>query len=80
MSLQLDNSMALRSTDEVESLTAARAGAMAGTEPTDALRVWFPSSNFPCSADILAHIGRQCIVDAIRQAQTQEERASHVNE
>lgn len=25
--------------DEVESLTAARAGAMAGTEPTDALRV-----------------------------------------
>ena len=26
-------------TDEVESLTAARAGAMAGTEPTDALRV-----------------------------------------
>ena len=28
-------------TDEVESLTAARAGAMAGTEPTDALRVNF---------------------------------------
>jgi pachytene checkpoint protein 2 len=27
--------------DEVESLTAARAGAMAGTEPTDALRVKF---------------------------------------
>lgn len=26
-------------TDEIESLTAARAGAMAGTEPTDALRV-----------------------------------------
>lgn len=26
-------------TDEVESLTAARAGAMAGTEPSDALRV-----------------------------------------
>ena len=26
--------------DEVESLTAARAGAMAGTEPSDALRVW----------------------------------------
>lgn len=26
-------------TDEVESLTAARAGAMSGTEPTDALRV-----------------------------------------
>ena len=25
--------------DEVESLTAARAGAMAGTEPSDALRV-----------------------------------------
>ena len=26
-------------TDEVESLTAARAGAMAGTEPSDGLRV-----------------------------------------
>lgn len=26
-------------TDEVESLTAARAGAMSGTEPSDALRV-----------------------------------------
>jgi hypothetical protein len=31
--------MMLALTDEVESLTAARAGAMAGTEPTDALRV-----------------------------------------
>lgn len=29
----------IRPTDEVESLTAARAGAMAGTEPSDALRV-----------------------------------------
>lgn len=33
--------------DEVESLTAARAGAMSGTEPSDALRVsgswtWLP--------------------------------------
>ena len=28
--------------DEVESLTAARAGAMAGTEPSDGLRVrWY---------------------------------------
>jgi len=33
-------------TDEVESLTAARAGAMAGTEPTDALRVH--CHNFNC--------------------------------
>jgi SpoVK/Ycf46/Vps4 family AAA+-type ATPase len=32
--------------DEVESLTAARAGAMAGTEPSDALRVCLPIS-FP---------------------------------
>ena len=29
----------LVSVDEVESLTAARAGAMSGTEPSDALRV-----------------------------------------
>lgn len=29
----------ITATDEVESLTAARAGAMAGTEPSDALRV-----------------------------------------
>jgi hypothetical protein len=29
--------------DEVESLTAARAGAMAGTEPSDGLRVCIPS-------------------------------------
>jgi hypothetical protein len=28
-----------RDADEVESLTAARAGAMAGTEPSDGLRV-----------------------------------------
>ena len=29
----------IQNVDEVESLTAARAGAMAGTEPSDALRV-----------------------------------------
>jgi hypothetical protein len=32
--------------DEVESLTAARAGAMSGTEPSDALRVSFASDLF----------------------------------
>ncbi len=31
----------IRIIDEVESLTAARAGAMSGTEPTDALRVHY---------------------------------------
>jgi hypothetical protein len=31
--------MSDRDADEVESLTAARAGAMAGTEPSDGLRV-----------------------------------------
>ena len=35
--------------DEVESLTAARAGAVSGTEPSDALRAsnFFVASQFP---------------------------------
>lgn len=35
--------------DEVESLTAARAGAMAGTEPSDGLRVRLKVSHDVCS-------------------------------
>ena len=47
-------------TDEVESLTAARAGAMAGTEPTDALRV--NCHHFISRHPILEHrsVGREC--------------------
>ena len=58
-------------TDEVESLTAARAGAMAGTEPSDGLRVCcrtlrpflFVQTNIQ---------GRKCSLNAIGQAQTTE--------
>lgn len=34
-------------TDEVESLTAARAGAMSGNEPSDAVRVSLQSEHVP---------------------------------
>ena len=40
MSLVTSPDVELLHLDEVESLTSARAGAMAGTEPSDALRVW----------------------------------------
>ena len=49
--------LTLHISDEVESLTAARAGAMAGTEPSDALRVGF-SSFTRNSILIYMHIGR----------------------
>jgi len=45
-------------TDEVESLTAARAGAMAGTEPSDGLRVSIYLDISPCLP--LTKIGRKC--------------------
>jgi hypothetical protein len=47
------------SVDEVESLTAARAGAMAGTEPSDGLRV----SLFHLYLNLFVEfirLGRQC--------------------
>jgi len=59
-------------TDEVESLTAARAGAMAGTEPTDALRVHCHNFN-----DIMPKYkptGRERPTYTTRQASTQEKR------
>jgi SpoVK/Ycf46/Vps4 family AAA+-type ATPase len=49
-------------TDEVESLTAARAGAMAGTEPTDALRV---NSYYFLSVDIPILSIRPQVVNAL---------------
>ncbi len=52
--------MMLILTDEIESLTAARAGAMAGTEPTDALRVNCP--RFISRRPVLKYrsTGREC--------------------
>lgn len=41
----------MEGTDEVESLTAARAGAMSGKEPSDALRVRFPSPDSICGTN-----------------------------
>lgn len=59
--------------DEVESLTSARAGAMSGKEPSDALRV---SATFYLAFDglrlsegrlpTLSKLGRQCSVDTAR--------------
>lgn len=62
--------MALTLTDEVESLTAARAGAMAGTEPTDALRV--NCHHFHNRYSILEHrsIGCERATYPTRQAPT----------
>jgi hypothetical protein len=56
--------------DEVESLTAARAGAMAGTEPTDSLRV--NPHHFSSRHPIVEHrsIGRECPTYSTRQAST----------
>ncbi len=62
--------MMLALTDEVESLTAARAGAMAGTEPTDALRVNY--HHFISRCPVLEHMstGRECLTYPTRQAST----------
>jgi len=57
--------------DEVESLTAARAGAMAGTEPSDGLRVCHRTLQpFFFSPTILQ--GRKCPLNTIGQAQAAE--------
>lgn len=63
--------------DEVESLTAARAGAMAGTEPSDALRVSPMIINF---SRINPELGCQRTPDATRQTETQEERPCYVHQ
>lgn len=76
--------------DEVESLTSARAGAMNGREPTDAIRVRATSLCHPAQVHrwrpLLMMIGRagmrtgrQCAADAARQAQEQTERARNDN-
>jgi SpoVK/Ycf46/Vps4 family AAA+-type ATPase len=67
--------------DEVESLTAARAGAMSGTEPSDALRVSYKPGMAKDSKiqTLVMFIGRQCPSDATRQAQASEKRAGHVH-
>lgn len=65
--------------DEVESLTAARAGAMAGTEPSDALRVSPIVITFNFSK-INPDLGRQRTPNATRQTQTQEERPRYVHQ
>ena len=44
-----------RDTDEVESLTAARAGAMAGTEPSDGLRV-SPTKENEFRTDVITQV------------------------
>lgn len=49
--------------DEVESLTAARAGAVAGREPSDALRV---CAYLPCVIDTYSLQGRQCFAHTTR--------------
>lgn len=53
--------------DEVESLTAARAGAMSGKEPSDAVRV----GHLARQADtrLIAYIGRQRLTHAAGQAE-----------
>lgn len=65
--------------DEVESLTAARAGAMAGTEPSDALRVRCSTTVCGCIL-ILGCTGSERAVDTTRQAEAQEELFGHGNE
>ncbi len=63
--------------DEVESLTAARAGAMAGTEPSDALRV-SPPVILPAISPLNPELGCKCPPDPARQTKTQEERPRYV--
>ena len=77
--------------DEVESLTAARAGAMSGTEPSDALRVSlayrFVRPEYPTLNPTLGlyacpsrnHAGGQRALDSIGQAETPEKRVGHVH-
>lgn len=64
----------LHSLDEVESLTAARAAAMAGTEPSDGLRVCLTSPTAPPTA-LTGVTGCKCAPDSTRQAQAQKERS-----
>ncbi len=66
--------------DEVESLTAARAGAMAGTEPSDALRVGLMIFKPKMLCLIYLTAGRQCSIDPARQAKAQKELSGYVNE
>ena len=57
--------------DEVESLTAARAGAMAGTEPSDGLRVCCRTPQPFFFAQTIIQ-GRKCSLNATGQAQAPE--------
>lgn len=67
--------------DEVESLTAARAGSSSGTEPSDAMRVndACPRSSRLCFSDVSSFLGRQCPSHATRQAQEPKECPDHDN-
>ncbi len=64
-------------TDEVESLTAARAGAMAGTEPSDALRVCFFTVWSQGHFSSAPFVGRQRSADPAGQVEAQEELSGH---
>ena len=57
--------------DEVESLTAARAGAMAGTEPSDGLRVCCRTLQPFFFVHTIIQ-GRKCSLNAVGQAQAAE--------
>lgn len=82
--IEANNLVSLVSADEVESLTAARAGAMSGKEPSDALRVsspsfaravlWLSLTPNVCRAPIA---GGQRALDPTRQAQTPQELPHH---
>jgi len=58
--------------DEVESLTAVRAGAMAGTEPSDGLRVRCRTLQLFFFVHTIIK-GRKCSLNAIGQTQAAEE-------
>ena len=65
--------------DEVVSLTAARAGAMAGTEPSDALRVRLLADVYMyAQADV--RTGGERSAHATGQAPAQEERPGRLDE
>jgi hypothetical protein len=57
--------------DEVESLTAARAGAMAGTEPSDGLRVSLLFL-YPALVLITSEVGGECIAYTARQVEASQ--------
>ena len=57
--------------DEVESLTAARAGAMAGTEPSDGLRVCCRTLQPFFFVHTIIQ-GRKCSLNTVGQAQAAE--------